>query len=157
MLDLSGPLAGEADAMIRFRYDTNGAAEGNLWQLDDIELEIFEAAGVPENLPGPASAPSPADGAGSAGLDSDLSWAAGTQTESHDVYFGTAAPLGPGDFRGNQAGASFDLGPLAAATSYYWRVDEVNAEGTVRGCTWSFTTAAEAVELLLSDGFEDSD
>jgi hypothetical protein len=157
VLDLSEPLAGTAGAMIRFRYDTNGVAEGNLWQLDDIELEVFAAAGAPENLPGPAGTPNPPDGAGGAALDSDLSWAAGALADSHDVYLGTAAPLGPGDFRGNQAGAAFDPGPLAAATRYYWRVDEVNLEGTVRGCTWSFTTATEPAELLLSDGFEGSD
>ena len=155
VLDLSDSIAGQADVMIGFRYDSNDLGQGNLWQIDDIELEVFEAGGQPEDLPGPAGVPNPPDGADSAGLDADLSWAAGALAESHDVYFGTAAPLDPGAFQGNLPAASFDPGPLAADTTYYWRVDEVNAEGTVRGCTWSFTTAGEAPELLLSDGFED--
>ena len=155
VLDLSGSIAGQSDVMIQFRYDSNAPNQGNLWQIDDVELEVFEAGGQPEDLPGPAGSPSPADGAGGAGLDADLAWGAGIMADSHDVYFGTALPLGPGEFQGNQPGAAFDPGPLAADTTYFWRVDEVNAEGTVRGCTWSFTTAGEAPEVMLSDGFED--
>jgi hypothetical protein len=35
-------------------------------------------------------------------------------------------------------------------------VDELNAEGKLRGCTWSFTTAAELPEAIFSSGFEGS-
>ena len=38
-------------------------------------------------------------------------------------------------------GAAYDPGPLAPGTTYYWRVDEVNAYGTRHGWTWRFTTA----------------
>jgi hypothetical protein len=154
VLDLSPAIAGQPDVMVRFRYDTNDVAEGNLWQIDDIELEAFAAAASPEDLPGPASAPSPGDGAAGVGLQTDLAWSAGAQTASHDVYFGTVYPLGDGEFQGNQPGAAIDPGPLAADTTYYWRVDEVNADGAVRGCTWSFTTQGEPPEIILSSGFE---
>ena len=97
----------------------------------------------------------PGDGATDVGLSAGSGWAAGTAADSHDVFFGTASPLDPSDFQGNQPGTAFDPGPLAAGTTYYWRVDEVNAEGSVRGCTWSFTTLAAPPEIIYSDGFED--
>jgi hypothetical protein len=154
VLDLSAYLAGQTSVMLQFRYDSNGQPEGNLWQIDDIELEVFEAAAQPQDLPGPAGSPSPTDGAAGLGLHTDIEWTAGPQTDSHAVYFGTANPLGASEFRGNQPGTVYDPGPLAVATTYYWRVDEVNAEGPLRGCTWSFTTQGEPPEIIHSSGFE---
>jgi len=39
-----------------------------------------------------------------------------------------------------QAAGTFNPGPLAANTLYFWRVDEVTAGGVVAGDEWSFTT-----------------
>ncbi|MBT8053089.1 MAG: S8 family serine peptidase [Xanthomonadales bacterium] len=153
VVDLS-TISGETNARLRFRFDSNGGLSGDFWQVDDIELEIFEALPAPESLPAPAIEPSPPDGASDVGLSIELQWTAGSQSDSHNVYFGTANPLGPGDLHGNQTGTSLNPGPLVANTTYYWRVDEVNAEGSVRGCTWSFKTSAEMQEVLLKDGFE---
>jgi len=154
VLDLSAFTAGHASVMLQFRYDSNGQPEGNLWQIDDIELEVFEAAAQPQDLPGPATNPNPADGAAALGLHTDIDWAAGSQTNSHDVYFGTAFPLGDGEYRGNQPGTVYDPGPLTPDTTYHWRVDEVNAEGSMPGCTWSFTTQGEPPEIIHVSGFE---
>jgi hypothetical protein len=154
VLDLSAVIAGHATSMVRFRYDTNGVAEGNLWQIDDIELEGFTATAQAEDLPGPAGSPNPADGAAGLGLDADVEWTADPEADSHDVYFGTAYPLGASEYRGNQQGTAYDPGPLTVDTTYYWRVDEVNAEGSMPGCTWSFTTQGAAPEVIHSDGFE---
>ena len=106
--------------------------------------------------PGPPSSPSPADGAADSGIDTKIAWTAGSLAISHDVYFGTASSLGAGEFQGNQAGTTFDPGPLAAGTTYYWRIDEVNADGATPGCTWSFTTQGEPSETIHADGFESS-
>jgi hypothetical protein len=91
-------------------------------------------------LPGQATNPGPADGATGVSVSASLSWTAGAASESHDVYFGTNATPIAGDFRGNQAGTSFDPGALAIETTYYWRIDEVNGDGTTTGTVWSFTT-----------------
>ena len=154
VLDISEFIAGHSNVMLQFHFNSNGAPQGNLWQIDDIQLEAFAAVTPPENLPYPASGPIPADGASGIETGSGLEWTAGLQTDSHDVYFGTANPLGASEFRGNQAGAAYDPGPLEINTTYYWRVDEVNAEGIKRGCTWSFTTQEILAETIFTDGFE---
>ncbi len=41
----------------------------------------------------------------------------------------------------NQTETSYDPGPLEYGTTYYWRIDEVNAIGTTTGTVWSFTVA----------------
>jgi hypothetical protein len=89
--------------------------------------------------PGQASNPNPVDGATSIGIFADLSWTAGSNAVSHDVYFGTSSPP---VFRGNQTSTIFDPGTMNRYTTYYWRIDEVNASGTTTGTVWSFRTTA---------------
>ena len=86
-----------------------------------------------------ATNPNPANGSTSVSITADLSWTAGAEADSHDVYFGTnsSSPT----FQGNQAGTTFDTGTMANSTTYYWRIDEVGAE-TLTGDLWSFTTVA---------------
>ena len=91
--------------------------------------------------PGPASDPSPAIAAANVSIDADLTWTAGSDTTSHDVYFGT---VNPPPAAGNQAPASYDPGTLANGTTYYWRIDEVGPGGTTTGTVWSFTTIVAA-------------
>lgn len=143
VLDLTGNIAGHSGVMIRFRYDSGGDIQGNYWQIDDVQLEVFGGEPPPTgDPPGPAFGPTPVDGATNVGVETDVSWAAGANATSHDVYFGTSDPLSVGDFQGNQAGTAFDPGTLDHGTSYFWRVDEVNDDGTTEGPTWSFTTEA---------------
>jgi predicted outer membrane repeat protein len=70
-------------------------------------------------------------------LDADLSWTDGRGAISHDVYFGTSNPP---PFIRNQTAAIFDPGTMAQATRHYWRIDEVNPSGTIRGTVWTFWT-----------------
>ncbi len=100
-----------------------------------------------------ASNPSPADEATGVAVDADLSWTAGIDAVSHDVYFGTNPDPGPEEFKGNQTETSYDPpGTLAPSTTYYWRIDEfVDGTTTHTGDVWSFTTEGA---LLWIDGFE---
>ena len=154
VLDLSSFIAGHANVMLRFRFDSVGAPQGNLWQIDDIELEGFSASAEQEGLPEPAIMPIPSDGADLIGTTSNISWLAGAQADSHDVYFGSVYPLGDGEFRGNQTQVTFDPGPLSPDTTYFWRIDGVNEHGTLKGCTWSFTTTQVLPGKIFSNGFE---
>jgi hypothetical protein len=157
VLDLTGFAAGQPSFSLRFRYDSEGDIQGDLWQIDDVEFEVFGGTQPPGDPPGLAHTPSPADGSTGLGLSTQLSWSAGSLTDSHDVYFGTSNPPGPIEFQGNQAGTSFDPGPLEWATTYYWRIDELNDNGLTQGGTWSFTTEsepapAESMSLAGLDG-----
>lgn len=122
--------------------DTDGS-RGNT-QLDTLWVDhmtiVTRTAG---GLPGAASAPSPADGATGVGVSPELTWSPGTNAEWHDVYFGTESTslLLVSD---NQTDLQYAPGPLQAGTTYFWRIDEVNAMGTTTGAQWRFTTAAGA-------------
>jgi len=100
-----------------------------------------------------AHTPNPPDGAMINDTWVSLSWQAGETAVSHDVYFSDnfdAVKDGTGDaFQGNQtttdllAGFPGFLYPegLVPGTTYYWRVDEVEADGATKhqGSVWSFS------------------
>ncbi len=137
--DLTSDLAGQANARIRFRYDTFSNPHGYYWQIDNVQLQAFGLGGPPPvtDPPAPANGPFPADGETGLAIDANLNWSAGAGADSHDVYFGTASSP---PAMGNQTGTGFDPGPLDYDTTYYWRIDEVNDAGTTAGAEWSFTT-----------------
>ena len=100
--------------------------------------------------------PSPNDGASHPGTWVTLSWVAGGSAVSHDVYFGESFSVVyhgiGGTFRGNQLSNDFTVGlpghpypdGLVPGTTYYWRIDEVEADGVTRhkGDVWSFFVPA---------------
>ena len=85
----------------------------------------------PPQLPGAASNPSPADNAANVDINTDLGWNTGSQTDTHDVYFGTSTS--PAEVSTGQTSSSYDPGVLEEQTTYYWRVDEVNTLGITTG------------------------
>ncbi|NIQ73957.1 MAG: hypothetical protein GWN80_00020, partial [Gammaproteobacteria bacterium] len=113
-------------------------AAGNQTRLDDVSLTYT----VP-SPPGQATNPNPADDATGISVSTDLSWTAGDGSDSSDIYFGTNPSPGGGEFQGNQVGTFFDPGVLDLGTTYYWRIDSVNNQGTTTGTVWSFTTIVD--------------
>jgi hypothetical protein len=99
-------------------------------------------------LPSQASSASPINGASGISTDANLSWTAGTDAESHDVYFGT---INPPPFIGNQTGTAFDPGTLAQSKTYYWRIDEINGWGLTTGGIWQFSTSAPGLSDTTDD------
>ena len=74
-----------------------------------------------------------------------LSWTAGKNALSHDVYIGTSydavfnANHNSAEFKGNQTATKYALDDsYSSIPTYYWRVDEVSANGTVKGAVYSF-------------------
>ncbi|MEE8320884.1 MAG: LamG domain-containing protein [Gammaproteobacteria bacterium] len=132
----------------------------NSMQISEVEL-----LGM---TPSPYS-PSPTDGAYHDDTWANLLWTPGDTAASHDVYFGDNfdyVNLGTeGTFQGNQAHSSFVVGfpgfllpdGLVSETTYYWRIDEVEANGTMthKGAVWSFTIPPKiAYEPTPPDGSE---
>ncbi|UCD49830.1 MAG: discoidin domain-containing protein [Phycisphaerales bacterium] len=99
------------------------------------------------SIPVLASSPEPAVGAEGVEPDAVLSWRAGREAASHDVYLSddeTAVADGTAlvDTLGE---SSYDTGAadLQLDTTYYWRIDEVNEAEAVAswaGPVWSFST-----------------
>jgi len=98
-----------------------------------------------------AFSPSPADGTTNLGTSVRLDWSPGVSATSHDVYLGEnfddVNEGAEGTFYGNQTSTYFIAGRagfaypqgLVPGTTYYWRIDEIEADGTIReGDVWSF-------------------
>jgi len=107
-------------------------------------------------VPDIASNPSPSNGAIIQDTWVSLNWSPGGSAASHDVYFGedsddVNAGAG-GTFWGNQTSNSFFVGlhghpypgGLVPEKTYYWRIDEVEADGVTKhkGRIWSFFVPA---------------
>ena len=93
--------------------------------------------------------PSPSDGAINQPITVKLSWSDGgdpnSYATSYDVYFSTnrellEKSLLDSEFKMNQTETTYDPGNLSLGTTYYWRIDAKNGEGTRTGNLWSFTT-----------------
>ena len=130
------------------------------WRVDEFDAALTHKGDVWSfTTPGAVGNPQPAYGVSDVALNAILSWTPSMSAASHQVYFGTdketVRAAGPGlpEDKGSKAlGAErYDPGLLDADTTYYWRVDEVDAQGgTLKGPIWIFTTGA----FLLVDDFE---
>jgi hypothetical protein len=89
-----------------------------------------------------ASNPNPADG--TAIQSNYLTWSAGVEAASHDIYIGTdfndvdCANRASNEFKGTVSNTRFDPCSIPVGLNY-WRVDEVGPACTQKGNIWSFT------------------
>ncbi len=110
--------------------------------------EVFIGNSV-ELPPSVVSEPYPADGEPDVRTELTLGWKEGDNVQSHIIYFGNSSPP---DSVGSQASATFKADNLEPNTTYYWRIDEVNAFGRAEGPLWSFTTGSESSgDLVVLD------
>lgn len=100
-------------------------------------LVILDVTDYVAQPPGAASTPNPPHGSPAVSTTPLLSWEPGAGATSHDVYFGTTNPP---EFQGNQTTTTFQPGSLSNNHTYYWRIDEVNENGTTTGPVWTFVT-----------------
>ena len=105
-------------------------------------------------IEGPAANPIPADTAEGQSIYTILKWEPGTDSEEHDVYFGTdfdevneADVSDANVFKVTQGPNSYNPGTLELSQTYYWRIDELRNSGAdvIKGYIWSFTTAPHYV------------
>jgi hypothetical protein len=112
---------------VRF-YDTAGQAN-----VQDI-MRVAEYINLK------AGSPDPADGA--VGVNAPLlSWKSSAFALFHDVYLGTTPDLTEANLVSSRQffNLYYHVPGLEAGATYYWRIDEVEADGTIRtGDVWSF-------------------
>ena len=124
-------------------------AEGN-GSLNTPWLNAFEIDGADPFHS--ISQISPADQEKHLLRENGLSWTAGADAASHNVYIGTdfsavsKATTSSPEFKGNVKDSKFALDEsYSSIPTYYWRVDEVKADGsTVPGAVYSFQVARAA-------------
>ncbi|MHC4084697.1 MAG: LamG domain-containing protein [Planctomycetota bacterium] len=143
----------------------NSEKPNRFWNglIDDVRIYSYalsadELAGFKapfQNNKPIAIRPQPADGAPVAAFaDIELSWMPGASVNEHKVYFGTET-----DQLTLLAEVTDSCSVMAPAlertTTYYWRVDEVQPDGSVAaGDVWSFNTG-ELVGWWKLDGDAD--
>jgi len=147
---------------LQVEYFCNGTtlSEQLYWSTATMAEQIIPAG--PLQPPLRAGSPNPPDGAADVKQTPVLRWDAGLKAAKHNVYLGTdaaavenATTASAGIYRGQQDLAATAYvpteAPLAWNSTYYWRIDEVNAADTWKGNVWSFTTA----DFIVVDDFED--
>jgi hypothetical protein len=155
--------AGNMYSIVMEMYENSGDAVAELrWSSPSTPKQLVPQAAVAP--PVKANSPNPGNGATGTSLTPVLTWNPGDYAASHEVYFGmdanavANADKSSPQYKGTKAlgDESYDPGKLAWATSYYWRLDEVNnlnPDSPWVGNLWSFTTG----DFLLIDDFEGYD
>ena len=157
-------LVGGTACDIRMEYfeGSDTAVARLYWENSVRPREIIPQAAL--SPPVKAGRPHPENGAEDAKMTPVLTWYPGDFAASHEVYFGTdkdavvnATTASP-EYKGTKAlgSESYDPGKLAWDTTYYWRIDEVNAlnpDSPWIGSLWSFSTG----DFIVIDDFEDYD
>ena len=129
------------DVVILFQGHTGTSANNKSVIINAIEIDTRNADLQAKN-------PIPKDG--DEHIDADegnhtLSWTAAEGAVSHNVYFGTNgeavlnATTSTPEFKGNQTNTTFDINGIYSMLTYFWRIDEVDAEGNItKGNVWYF-------------------
>jgi len=148
-VDGSGPVADTLNEPMPHGGRINIGAYGG---TAEASLSPNEQPSPPSNK---ASNPYPANGAQDIGMGIDitLSWTAGLNAVTHDVYLGSDRDAvvdadtsdTTGIYRGRQAATSY-MPPESLFgwrfAPYYWRIDEIDSEGNVTtGDVWTFSNA----------------
>ncbi|MHC4309949.1 MAG: carbohydrate binding domain-containing protein [Planctomycetota bacterium] len=132
------------------------------WRIDEFDIiETYKGNVWSFTTEGAVGSPEPANGAVDVSRTQIITWSPSVFAASHEVYFGTDkdtvknADTGSPEYKGTRAlGAeTYDPGKLELATTYYWRIDEVNSpnpDSPWPGILWSFTTA----DFLIIDDME---
>lgn len=127
-------------ATVKFVPSTSNATFRNV-TLNGFALNVANTASQ-------ASAPVPSDLDDHAAHNNGaltLAWTAAKSAQKHQVYFGTdsatvaAAGLQSPEFKGEQTATTYKISGATPLNTYFWRVDEVDANGVVtKGDVWRF-------------------
>ncbi|MDT8303480.1 MAG: PA14 domain-containing protein [Sedimentisphaerales bacterium] len=149
---------GNTYSLVMEFYENGGSAVAQLrWSSPSTPKDFVPQAAL--SLPVKAGQANPANGAVDTRQTLILTWSPGEAAVSHEVYFAADADAvrnadtSSPEYKGSrQLGSeSYDTGQLEWNTTYYWRIDEIEDDGTIQtGNLWSFTTA----DFLIVDDME---
>lgn len=149
MLKLFIPFEVQTNEEVVFTFSAvdNGSVNKNIY-LNGFEIDMPDA-NKQANYPTPLNADEHVDADN--GMQT-LSWKSPAGT-THDVYIGTnresvlKANRQSVEYRGNQTENSFELKDLYTMETYWWRIDEIDAEGNITpGQLWYFRPRQLAFE-----------
>ncbi len=151
-----GPL--EEDTTYFWRVDAvleGVTIQGPVWSFRTVTPDVIDA-----ELPGAVSGPAPAQGAQDVATNlAELAWDAAENADTYDVYFSSdLAQVVSSDSAAQLAAAQGETtvsldDTLEEGTTYFWRVDATNADGTTHGPVWTFDTTAP-IPLPLPQDFD---
>jgi hypothetical protein len=122
--------------------------------VQSITLFVVPAA----LMAGPATNPDPASGSTHVAVNTSLSWTAGADATSHQLYFGASsnavvnATTNSPEFMGTQTATNYTPGTLAPSGRFYWRVDELAGIYVTTGSVWTFATEVNPNAAFLLAG-----
>jgi parallel beta-helix repeat protein len=156
-----GASAGDVDDIIKETADDLGD-EGEDDYYGAGRINAYRAVAVAcGDTPAKTSSAtiSPFDGEDGVGAGVILNWVADELATSHDVYFGTSsgavtnATTASGEFKGNQGidATSYDPSGTLSDGLYYWRIDEKNSNGSIKGDTWSLEVGNTPQTIIFVD------
>jgi hypothetical protein len=148
--DASAPqdlVAGQSYVIVMEYYQATGGAAARLrWAGPGIAKDIIPQGAL--QIPQVAISPSPGNNAVETGDTPVFTWTAGPKAVTHNVYLSTDQTLvANSDAKALVASklAVTTFTPAKALTwntTYYWKVDEIAADGsTIKGLVWNFTVA----------------
>ena len=135
------------DTIYFWRIDSKnevGTITGDVWK--------FRTRATPVPKPAKATSPRPAHETTDVSRRPILEWSAAPRATSYVVYLGTDSTLGRNERQGDeQTGITFEPDTaLEYATTYYWRVDSKNDDGTTTGDVWSFITEVKPAQKVAN-------
>ena len=157
-LDIANGVVGGGD--IEFEMHAGATHYVNYCSIDSVKVDnntwTVTVTYIPAGFPAQAINPTPADAGIYVGLDDDLSWDFGANTDNYDVYFGTDNPPTTKvvDFASAGASGIFDPGTMNETQTYYWQVVSHNTNGYTEGSLWSFTTQCGSFLTPFTEDFE---
>jgi hypothetical protein len=158
--DVSNAVGGSPQGTATYNPGTLEREKVYYWRVDEFDgIDTYKGDVWSFTTPGAVGNPLPAYNVMDIAMNAILSWTPADSADSHQLYFGLDeaavrnANTGAPEYKGSRTlGAeSYDPGILDADTTYYWRVDEVDAQGnTAKGPLWIFTTG----QFLVVEDFE---
>jgi hypothetical protein len=161
--DVNNTAMGTPVGQSKYKPGTLELAKTYYWRVDAFEGIATHRGDIWSfNTVGGVGGPNPTNGAVDVKPSVVIKWNAGAVAASHEMYFGTDmdavrnATKTSSEYKGPIAlgDENYTPGQLDLATTYYWRIDEVNSvnpDSPWTGIVWSFTTS----DYFVIDDFED--